>query len=250
MRLHRVDRYARDVLAGRVLAGPYVRMACERHERDRRDAAKKNSSSTLPPPIAMLHRDGQTPTTAPTVGRCVILQSWRVRRRLALRMRVRGTTLSKAYLEIGQGNGKTPLLAAIGLSGLMADGQRAPEISSAAAVRDQARLAFAAAVRMVDRSPAPSSRIKNRVIEHVHNMTYGLGFFRPFSREQGQKSGTRPHMGLIDEVHEHPTPEACAKIRAGAKGNLDALFPEITNSGFDRTSICWQHHEHPTPIFE
>jgi phage terminase large subunit-like protein len=57
-------------------------------------------------------------------------------------------------------------------------------------------------------------------------------------------------MGLIDELHEHPNPDTVNKIRAGAKGNLDALFPEITNSGSDRTSICFQHHEHSRHILD
>ena len=57
-------------------------------------------------------------------------------------------------------------------------------------------------------------------------------------------------MGLIDELHEHPNADIVNKIRAGAKGNMDAMFPEITNSGFDRTSICWQHHEHSRRIVE
>ena len=109
---------------------------------------------------------------------------------------------------------------------------------------------FRDAVRMVDASPDLASRIQKSGIEHVHNLKYGLGFFRPFSREQGSKSGTRPHMGLIDEVHEHPNADTCNKIRAGAKGNQDALFPEITNSGFDRSSICWQHHEHSVRVLE
>ena len=108
---------------------------------------------------------------------------------------------------------------------------------------------FRDAVRMAA-SPALAGRSRYSGIEHVHNMAYGLGFFRPFSREQSAKSGTRPHMGLIDEVHEHPNADIVNKIRAGAKGNLDALFPEITNSGSDRTSICWQHHEHSRRVLD
>jgi phage terminase large subunit-like protein len=56
-------------------------------------------------------------------------------------------------------------------------------------------------------------------------------------------------MGLIDELHE-ATPTVVNKIRAGAKRRKQALFPEITNSGFDRTSICWQHHEHARRMLE
>lgn len=89
-----------------------------------------------------------------------------------------------AYIEVAKGNGKTPMLAAIGLYGLMMDDQKAPEIYAAAADRDQAEIMYRDAVRMVDASPALSQRIQKSGIRHVHNLQYGLGFFRPFSREQ------------------------------------------------------------------
>jgi len=57
-------------------------------------------------------------------------------------------------------------------------------------------------------------------------------------------------MGLIDEVHEHPNADIINKIHAGAKGNQNAFFPEITNSGSDRTSVCFQHHEHSRRVLE
>jgi phage terminase large subunit-like protein len=82
----------------------------------------------------------------------------------------------------------------------------------------------------------------------VNNLSYGLGFFRPFSRDQGIKSGPRPHMALIDEVHEHPSAEVINKLRAGFKFRKQPLAIEITNSGFDRTSICWQHRQHAENI--
>jgi phage terminase large subunit-like protein len=250
---HRVDDYARKVLAGELVAGPYVRLACERHTRDRQEAARKGFTFDA---AAADHVLGfiEKWVYLPDSGRPFRLEAWQVfivGSLFGWKWAATGhRRFRNAYIEIGKGNGKTPLLAAIGLYGLMMDGQKAPEIYAAAADRDQAMIMFRDAVRMVKASPELEKRIKKSGIEHVHNMSYGLGFFRPFSREQGTKSGTRPHMGLIDEVHEHPNAEACNKIRAGAKGNEDALFPEITNAGFDRTSICWQHHEHSIRIVE
>jgi phage terminase large subunit-like protein len=34
------------------------------------------------------------------------------------------------------------------------------------------------------------------------------------------------------------------KMRAGTKGMRNALVFEITNSGVDRLSVCYQHHEY------
>jgi len=257
--VHRVHQYAADVRARRIVAGPLVRLACERHRRDLKDAKAKGFSFDVTAAdhvIGFIEKWVRLPDTADAHGdpKPFTLEPWQafvVGSLFGWKWTVSGhRRFRNAFIEVGKGNGKTPLLAAIGLYGLMMDGQTAPEIYAAAADRDQAMIMYRDAVRMVKASPELSRRIHFSGIQHVHNMGYGLGFFRPFSREQSSKSGTRPHMGLIDEVHEHPNAEIVNKIRAGAKGNQNALFPEITNSGFDRTSVCWQHHEHSRRIVE
>jgi phage terminase large subunit-like protein len=258
-KLHRVHQYARDVLTGKILVGPLVRLACERHERDLKEAVKKGFRFDIDAAdhaLNFIEKWVRLPDTSDEEGHAkpFHLEPWQVfivGSLFGWKWTDSGyRRFRNAFIEIGKGNGKTPLLAAIGLYGLMMDGQKAPEIYAAAADRDQAMIMFRDAVRMVDASPEIAKRIRKTGIEHVTNLAYGLGFFRPFSREQSSKSGTRPHMGLIDEVHEHPNADIVNKIRAGAKGNMDAMFPEITNSGFDRTSLCWQHHEHSRRIVE
>jgi phage terminase large subunit-like protein len=255
---HRTHAYAEQVLAGQVVVGPLVRLACERHERDRRTTKAKGfvfDDAAATHVLQFIERWVRLPDTVDTYGdpSPFLLQPWQafiVGSLFGWKWTSGYRRFRNAYIEVGKGNGKTPLCAALGLYGLMMDGQRAPEIYAAAADRDQAMILFRDAVRMVTASPELASRIDKSGIQNVHNMAYGLGFFRPFSREQGSKSGTRPHMGLIDEVHEHPNAEIINKMRAGAKGNRDALFVEITNSGMDRTSVCYQHHEHSRRIVE
>src|SRR5205085_11297048 len=60
----------------------------------------------------------------------------------------------------------------------------------------------------------------------------------------------RVHMALIDEIHEHPGSLVVDKMRAGTKGRRQALIVEITNAGYDRHSICWQHHEYSAKVLE
>jgi phage terminase large subunit-like protein len=38
------------------------------------------------------------------------------------------------------------------------------------------------------------------------------------------------------------------KMRAGTKGRRQALIVEITNSGVDRTTVCYQHHDYSERI--
>lgn len=257
--LHRTHQYARDVLKGKIVVGPLVELACERHERDVKEANKKGFQFVpdLADHIIRFFEEWlRLPDTDDGFGnpKPFLLESWSSFIIGSLFGWVWDTSgfrrFRNAYIEVGKGNAKTPILAGVGIYGLTMDGQKAPEIYAAANDRDQSMILFRDAVRMVDASPEIAKRIKKTGIEHVTNLAYGLGFFRPFSREQGSKSGTRPHMGLLDEVHEAPNAEIINKIRAGTKGNQNALIAEITNSGFDRTSICFQHHEHSRRVLE
>jgi phage terminase large subunit-like protein len=75
-------------------------------------------------------------------------------------------------------------------------------------------------------------------------------FFRAVSSEHRSKSGPRPSLVLIDEEHEHRDGTVIAKMVAGFKGRAQPLALRITNSGSDKTSICWQHHEHSLNVLE
>ena len=62
------------------------------------------------------------------------------------------------YDEEGKGNGKSPLLAGIGLYCLLADGEARAEVYAAGSKKDQAMVLFRDAVAMVDQSPALAAR--------------------------------------------------------------------------------------------
>ena len=98
-----------------------------------------------------------------------------------------------AYVEIGKGNGKSPLAAGIGLYMLTADREAAAECYAAAVTRDQAKILFHDAVHMVESSPMLSSRIGVLGGAAPHNLAYrSVGsFFRPVSSEGRGLDGLR-----------------------------------------------------------
>jgi phage terminase large subunit-like protein len=149
---------------------------------------------------------------------------------------------------MGKGNGKSPIAAGIGLYGLVADGESGAEIYSAATTREQAGILFRDAKAFVEGSAALSKRLKvdKNNIAYVARNSY----FRPVSSEHRGLDGKRPHIALIDEIHEHPSAMVVDKMRAGTKGRRQALIFEITNSGYDRHSVCYQHHEYTEKILE
>lgn len=244
--------YARAVVAGRVVTNGYVRAACARHLDDLAHGKDRG-----------LHWDRATAEGAIAFfgflrlaegdfeGLPFVLQPWQafIVGSLFGWLTADGSRrFRNAYIETAKGNGKTPLAAGIGLYGLVADDEAAPEIYCAAAGRDQAGILFTDAKRMVARSPALATRLE--VLANAIAYPERDGTFRPVSSEAGNLHGHRPHIVLIDELHAHPNSDVVDAMRAGTKGRRQALIVRITNAGFDRTSACWQDHGYSVAILE
>lgn len=152
-----------------------------------------------------------------------------------------------AYIEEGKGDGKSPWAAGCALYGLTMDGEHGAEIYCAAVTRDQAGIAFKDCKHMAEKSV-----FADRLVITEHNIAYPEtnSFIRPVSSEARSLDGKRVFFSILDEVHEHRTPLVIDKMVAGNKGRKQPLNLEITNSGYDRTSVCWQHHEYSRQLLE
>lgn len=244
--------YAEAVVGGAVLTGRAVRLACQRHLRDlarqRTDAfpyafdgqGAQHIIDFFPEFLTL--EDGQPFTLTPWMAFCWgSLFGWK-------RTSDGGRRFQMAYIETGKGSGKTPGLAGVGLYGLTFDDELAAEIYSAAFDRSQALIVISDAIRMAAASPdlAPELDIGKYNIARLATGS----FMRALSSEHRSKSGPRPHIVLIDELHEHRDATVVNKMLAGFKGRRQPAMVEITNAGHDRQSICWQHHEHSLRVLE
>lgn len=272
--------YARGVVAGSTLAGPDIRAACKRHLRDLKDGKKRglrfNRTAALKaleffPDLLKVERDGRivpfklmgwqvfvvgclfgwqkwTEAEVPEDGDEEPIPAGWYRR------------FREAYIESGKGSGKSPLLAGIGLYMLMVDGivengklikELAAEVYSAGAKRDQAMVLFRDAVHMVDRSPRIRRNIKQSGKNPVYQLTHlpSVSTFKPLSSDK-TKSGARVFCALVDELHEHKDRYTVDMLKAGFKGRRQPMMVIATNSGFDRTSICYEKHEHGVAVVQ
>lgn len=244
-------QYAIRVADGSEPAGPWVRMAARRHLDDLERGAERGlqwhpdrAAHAIGFIECLRHYQGRTagelfklsPFQLFVVGS---LFGWYTGE--SRRFRV-------AYVEIGKGNGKTPLAAAIALYGLVADGEAGAEIYSAATSRDQASICFHDAQQFVRASTPLMQRIEIGKANLAYLAT--SSYFRPVSAEGKGLDGKRPHIVVVDELHEHPSGIVVEKMRAGTKGRTRALIFEITNSGYDQTTVCWEHHDYSTKVLQ
>ena len=248
-------QYARSVCSGEIVAGPHVRAQCARHLRDLDEGHKRGLrfDAKLAEHALGFFADVLKLNGGEFEGKPFKLLGWQTFVVGSLfgwlgsdghrRFRV-------AYVETGKGSGKSPLAAGIGIKALVADHEPRAEIYSAAVKKDQAQILFRDAIAMVDQSPELAKRLtKSGTGERCWNLAYLAegAFFRPISSDEGQ-SGPRPHVALIDEIHEHKNNTVIEIMRAGTKSRRQALIFMITNSGANKRGPCWAYHEYGAKV--
>lgn len=137
-------------------------------------------------------------------GKLVVLELWQKAFIAPLFGFVDKQTGLREYRElmllIGRKNGKSLIAAALGVYLLIADGEGGPEIYSAATKRDQAKIIWKEAVRMIKKSPALRKRC--RCLVGSIETAFNNGSFVPLGSDSNTLDGLNVHGALIDELHE------------------------------------------------
>ena len=243
--------FAWEVVNRKRIAGPFVRASCARHLRDLENGHERGLSWNLEKANKVINffPDVLKLNGGEFEGLPFELLSWEkfVAGSIHGWMGSDGfRRFRAAYVETAKGSGKSPLAAGLGMFGLVADDEPRAEIYSAATKKDQAMILFRDAVAMRDLSDPLKARLtKSGTGEKVWNLAYAEkgSWFRPISSDDAQ-SGPRPHIGLIDELHEHKTDIVVDMMRAGTKSRRQALIFMITNAGSNKRGPCWNYHEY------
>ena len=151
-----------------------------------------------------------------------------------------------SYLEVGRKNGKSTVLAGVGLYLLVADGEPGAEIYTAATKRDQARIIFQESQRMVRQSPD----LKAAVTTVKDNLSLLSTFSKmePVGRDSDTLDGLNVHGGLVDELHAHPTGDMWDVLETATGARRQPLMAAVTTAGSDRQSICYQFHDYTEKV--
>ncbi|MEW6457616.1 MAG: terminase TerL endonuclease subunit [Bacillota bacterium] len=155
------------------------------------------------------------------------------------------------YAEIPKKNGKSELAAAVALYLLFGDGEPGAEVYSAAADRQQAAIVFNLAASMVRMAPALEKRCK--IVDSVKRIVVPSteSFYQVLSAEAYTKHGFNVHGVIFDELHTQPNRDLYDTLTQGSgDARTQPLFFLITTAGDDpdRTSICWEVHQHAKAI--
>jgi phage terminase large subunit-like protein len=221
---------------GQTAAGRLVRLACERHLRDLVDGGKRGL--VWRPDCAqhaieffryLHHSKGEW------AGRPFVLSPWQafcvgsvfgwLRKKDGLRR------FRVVYEEIPRKNGKSSKLAGVGVYGLVADREPGAEVFACATKKDQARIIFSEAQRMVRASP------ELRSIINVYKLNLSVdntsSKFEPLSSDERTLDGLNPSMVLVDELHKHRNRALFDVMDTALGARRQPLMWIITTAGDD-----------------
>jgi len=165
---------------------------------------------------------------------------------------------TELFLFVSRKNGKTPLIAAIALLVFFTDRERGQQNSIAAADKKQAAKLFRHCTGMIDQEPELAERCavyggkqeagQNKSIVREEDHSY----LEIISADATGKHGGNPHLIIVDELHEQPTPDLVETLESSfvSANRREPLFICITTADYDRPSICNRKHEYAVKVAE
>ena len=135
--------------------------------------------------------------------------------------------IREAIIIIGQGNGKSCLLAGLSAYGLTKDGERGAEVYCLANSREQARIIYNECSAQIEGSPVLS--------QHIHVTKQGMFFqnnkFQPLATDSRNLDGRNVHMAVFDELQEYRDYKLINVIKGKTKKRKQPMIIYITTLG-------------------
>ncbi len=141
----------------------------------------------------------------------------------------------EVLLIVARKNGKSTLAAAVGLYLQIADGEPGSEIFAVATKKDQAKIIWLEAKRMVKKSPVLLKRIKPLVAEMVAE--FNDSFFKPLGSDSDTLDGLNVHGALLDEIHAWKDKNLYDVIVDGTTAREQPLIFITSTAGTIRESV-------------
>jgi phage terminase large subunit-like protein len=89
-----------------------------------------------------------------------------------------------------------------------------------------------------------------RVFKDNLNIPNTASKYEPLGADADTMDGLNVHGAIVDEVHAHKTRAVIDVLETATGARRQPLQMEITTAGYDRESVCWEHHEYSRQVLE
>jgi len=246
------ERYARDVLAGKVPACKWTRLACRRHLDDK----KRSKSRTWPYKFdadranrvarwlgLLPHIKGKWARRDPRKPNAnrIVAEPWQCFVRISLygwvQKRTSKRRFRKASIYLPRKNGKSTEAAGIGHWMAWKDDEPGAEVYSGATTERQAWEVFGPARLMALREPEMTEGLGIEVNAQSMIRVSDGSKFEPVIGKPGD--GASPHCSITDEYHEHATSEQFDTMITGMGAREQPLALIISTAGDNLAGPCY-----------
>ena len=238
--------YARDVVKGTIPACGWVRKACQRQLSDLERWEKAGAPYYFDQEAAELvcrfvelmpHVKGEWARKRLTLKlqpwQCFILTTvfgWKKTKDDTRRFR-------EAFILVPRKNGKSALVAPLGLYMLTRDGEEGAEVYCGASTEKQAWEVFHPAKLMAQRADSFAAHYGVEVRARSITVLSTASKFEPLIGNPGD--GASPHMAIVDEYHEHDSPALYDTMITGMGARRQPLLVAITTAGYNLGGPCY-----------
>jgi phage terminase large subunit-like protein len=246
-------KYAEDVVAGRVVAGKWARLACKRHLDDLKrtdwpyhfDAWHAADICDFIEKLPHVEGQWETPNIrleSPQIFILTTIFGWR---------RADGyRRFSTAYIEAARKFAKSTLTAGVALYCLCCEGEAGPQIVIGATTGEQAGKVFGPAKRMVEKTPDLQEAFDLGTYARSIACEQNGGFIQPINAKGKTQDGWNPHVGILDELHAHKDRSLFDVIKSAFGARKNPLLWVITTAGFDTNGVCYEQRTVATKMLE
>lgn len=133
----------------------------------------------------------------------------------------------EGLIIVGQGNGKSTMIAGNAAFGLTKDGERGAEIYCLANSRDQARIIF----NECSSQMAGSKTLDKHVKITRDGIYFQNSYFKPLASDSKNLDGRNVHIAVFDEIHEFRDYKLINVIKGKTKKRKQPLIIYITTLG-------------------
>lgn len=246
----RTTQYAIDVIEGRISAGNYVQLACQRHIDDLEKSKLApfryffdvdQAEEIINFAEELVIAEGEEPEQVTCYPyECFILGSingWRIKEKGYRRFRT-------SYVQIGRQNGKSFINGILATYYGNFTGYNYGHIYLTATKQDQANIVYEEIKKFIRSDSDLMECFKYHDHNHSIDCLITDSVIEALSGDTKSLDGHRPYLGIVDEYHAHKNNQMYKLLEGGIKKMKSALISVITTAGFDLKSPCYKLYEY------
>lgn len=252
--VERANRYIENVLTGKVSACHWVKRACERQKNDLKKMTEYHFDEYRANEVVNFTEGLRHIKGTKYAGTNIHVEDWQAFILTTVFGWVNDDGLRRfrtVYIECPRKNGKSTFSAPVALFLLAADMEAGAEVYSAATTRDQAKIVWEDAKRMVERCPEIKQGLGVETSAHAVFVKRTASTFKALSRDsQGNLDGLNVHGAIIDELHAHKDRGIFDVIETATGARAQPLIWAITTAGSNRAGICYEQQAYVRKILD